>query len=421
MISSTPKSNFKRYQRLLKQTETSKSSTPIVAAEKAGVLSPKLQKKDDHHHQLSLVTSPKFIDSSTSTTTNAGVGLSTPSPSLMIRCIPSSTMMSPRNVGGGGPAAVSITAAIHAFRMSATPSPLALRIRQQILKSNEKAPATTPTSVLSPKNRSAFFASPSSPRRSSSARGGNTPRASLVSPSVTQKSLNDNNHQSAPGRTCLQTKKCFSASAASFQSPTTLKISSIEATTRPPSAFAKKNLISPASSLQENSSHNRHYSNNGSTGPFDTIPKTLPQATNAASFTKPLSTTTKSNIQASSQTSITKKDVVKKQDGNVDNKDIVAPRSWSHQELKDWLAKHGLLDNNNKSSRIPCHVNGQMVMRMSKAQLLDSFYEGDDCIINKKKAETLFRRLRLESDRADRLQLKKRVAASTKGSASIGK
>jgi hypothetical protein len=298
----------------------------------------------------------------------------------------------------------------------------------------------------SPKNRSSAVYT-FSPRPVSCAREGKntTPRgASLVSPSITQKSFNDkkNSHQSAPGRACQQTDKGFSASAStatSFQSPTTLKSNSIAAmttTTRPPSAFGNKNLVTPTSlmktptsSMQEsffhnNRSHNLH-GNGCSTGIFDnTSPKTtlLHQATTttARSSTKLLSATTKSNIQASSLTSKTNTDVVQKQDENVDSKDSVAPRSWSHEELMNWMAKHELLLEQNMA--LLSGVNGQMVMRMSKAQLLDTFYGGGDidCIVNKKRAETLFRRLRLESDRADRLLLKKRVVrSSTKGSVFI--
>jgi hypothetical protein len=332
---------------------------------------------------------------------------------------------------GGGGGSDSSAAAIHAFRISAKPSPLAIRIRQQILKSNEKAPAAAAAvAVTSPKS-SVFSPSSSSRPR------GNTLGASLIaSPSITCKiiSFNDKNHPSARilGRRTAAT--AAAAAPKSFQSPPTLKMNSsimmsaeTRTTTRPFStaiAKQKHRFVSPdsSSSLQdENSCHyNRHHCKNGSTA----SPKSLQQATTTNS-TKLQSAAMKTNMPASSHTYITKKDVAKKQDdSNGDYKTIAVvppPRSWSHEELMAWLEKHELLDKNNKNNKssFGYAVNGQMVMRMSKAQVLDYFYDDGHCIVNQKKAETLFRRLRLESDRADRLLLKKRVAVA-KGAASIG-
>jgi hypothetical protein len=495
MISSTPQSNFKRYQRMMKQTEESsrtKEGTTILAEKKKAnlLLSPTTlqQKKNDHlhHHRQSWIettTSSSKCCVVSSTFTNGIIVLSsTPSPRLtmtrMIRCIPSSsssTAKSPKSTAAAAGSVASTcntTAAIHALRMSATPSPLALRIRhQQILKSNEKAPeaATPSTAVLSSAKTaaSAVFFTLSSPRPRScgSVRGSSTPRGAptLVSQEVTTKlSLTDKNQRSSsvPIRTCLQntstggvsiaalTTTTTTTTAASFQSPSpTWKMSNrihAAAETRPISVITKQqkhHFISPppTSSLQESCCNcdDRHQNITSPTR-HNSIPNR--KDTTTAGSTKPVSATTKTNT-------IAKTDIVRKQDANnADSKSVVAPpRSWSHEQLMAWLTKHELLDSTNvgnksssssSSKTIPSipspaaaghHsvVNGQMVMCMSKERLLDTFYGNRDCPVNQKKAETLFRRLRLERDRADRLQLllkKQRVAVVvTKGTSSFGK
>jgi kinesin family member 2/24 len=79
-----------------------------------------------------------------------------------------------------------------------------------------------------------------------------------------------------------------------------------------------------------------------------------------------------------------------------------APKSWSHDELMQWMSDKRLIG----KSVVSEAVNGRQVMRMSKVQLRNTFYEDNEAA----KADRLFQLLRAESDRIGRLELKRRMA-----------
>jgi kinesin family protein 2/24 len=80
----------------------------------------------------------------------------------------------------------------------------------------------------------------------------------------------------------------------------------------------------------------------------------------------------------------------------------IAPKKWNHGALIAWLTEKRLIQ---KQQQIPEHFDGRFVMRMSKLQLRNAFY-GDGEMA---KAELLFKYLRSETDRANRLDLKRRM------------
>ena len=77
-----------------------------------------------------------------------------------------------------------------------------------------------------------------------------------------------------------------------------------------------------------------------------------------------------------------------------------APKSWSHDELVDWMSEKRL----NGWSPLPSHVGGREIMRMSKIQLR-AVLNGNDTL-----AEKLYSRLRVECDLVARYELKRRIA-----------
>jgi kinesin family protein 2/24 len=83
----------------------------------------------------------------------------------------------------------------------------------------------------------------------------------------------------------------------------------------------------------------------------------------------------------------------------------IAPKKWDHQALVEWLSEKKLL-----GKPVPGHVDGRLTMKMSKILLRNTFYEDDGM----DKAEVLFRCLRSETDRVDRLDWKRRIATKTK-------
>lgn len=81
------------------------------------------------------------------------------------------------------------------------------------------------------------------------------------------------------------------------------------------------------------------------------------------------------------------------------------PKQWTHMELVEWMARKRLLQT--ADSAVPSHVDGRAVMRMSELQLRAIFYSKD---VNLERSIHLFRCLRAEASRADRLDLKRRFA-----------
>jgi kinesin family protein 2/24 len=82
----------------------------------------------------------------------------------------------------------------------------------------------------------------------------------------------------------------------------------------------------------------------------------------------------------------------------------IAPKKWDHQALVEWLSEKKLL-----GKKLLGNVDGRVTMKMSKIMLRNTFYEDDGM----DKAEVLFRCLRSETDRVDRLDWKRRIATKT--------
>lgn len=86
---------------------------------------------------------------------------------------------------------------------------------------------------------------------------------------------------------------------------------------------------------------------------------------------------------------------------HVESEKLILPRGWNHNQLSCWMEKKNVFE------RVPRHLNGRLVMQMSKVELEETFYG-----INKKRADFLHKSLRAETDRISRLKFKKRVARS---------
>jgi len=84
-----------------------------------------------------------------------------------------------------------------------------------------------------------------------------------------------------------------------------------------------------------------------------------------------------------------------------DSGNLTLPRQWTHDELVCWMTRKRLL-----GSVVPPDVNGHFVMRMSKRQLKNAFYD----VLDDVKSERLFLALRAENDRVARLRVKQRLA-----------
>lgn len=89
----------------------------------------------------------------------------------------------------------------------------------------------------------------------------------------------------------------------------------------------------------------------------------------------------------------------------------VPPKKWNHPELVAWLLEKRL----SGKSPVPTQLDGSAVMRMSKIQLRHAFYDEvscDDSSAAILKADLLFRRLRVETDRVARLDWKRRMVTA---------
>jgi hypothetical protein len=83
--------------------------------------------------------------------------------------------------------------------------------------------------------------------------------------------------------------------------------------------------------------------------------------------------------------------------------DMLAPKQWDRSRLVEWMGRKRFLEKD-----VPDHMDGKQIMRMSRIQLKNVFFEGD----NGEKAERLFNFLRAETDKATRAQLERRIALS---------
>lgn len=94
----------------------------------------------------------------------------------------------------------------------------------------------------------------------------------------------------------------------------------------------------------------------------------------------------------------------------------VPPKKWSHADLIAWLSENQL----SGKSPVSRQLDGSAVMRMSKIQLRNAFYDDAvdhaDRAVAVTQAEVLFQSLRAESDRVASLDLKRRMAATLKSS-----
>jgi hypothetical protein len=86
----------------------------------------------------------------------------------------------------------------------------------------------------------------------------------------------------------------------------------------------------------------------------------------------------------------------------------VAPKNWNSEQLLQWLVDKRLLGHS-PSIPTPLALDGRQVMRMSKIQLRNSFYDDTEW----QKADLLFNMLRGEADRVARLDLKRRIASKS--------
>ena len=100
---------------------------------------------------------------------------------------------------------------------------------------------------------------------------------------------------------------------------------------------------------------------------------------------------------------------------------VLAPRQWTHEQLSAWLTMRleSLWKRNSKKTKnchsqreaarttvpkLPVHVHGRAMMRMTKVQIANVLH------VDPETAEYIYTRLRSETDRADRMALKQRVA-----------
>jgi len=83
-----------------------------------------------------------------------------------------------------------------------------------------------------------------------------------------------------------------------------------------------------------------------------------------------------------------------------------APKRWTHDELVQFLTEKRLVG----SKGVPSELDGRKIMRMTKLQLRNCFYE--DAQIEK--ADLLYQLLRTETNRASRLELKRRIAITSR-------
>lgn len=83
--------------------------------------------------------------------------------------------------------------------------------------------------------------------------------------------------------------------------------------------------------------------------------------------------------------------------------DMLAPKQWDHSHLVEWMGKKRFLEKD-----VPEHIDGKQIMRMSRIQLKNVFFEND----NGEKADRLFVFLRAETEKATRAQLERRIALS---------
>jgi kinesin family protein 2/24 len=83
--------------------------------------------------------------------------------------------------------------------------------------------------------------------------------------------------------------------------------------------------------------------------------------------------------------------------------DMLAPKQWDRSRLVEWMGRKRFLEKD-----VPDHMDGKQVMRMSRIQLKNVFFDDD----NGEKADRLFNFLRAETDKATRAQLERRIALS---------
>jgi kinesin family protein 2/24 len=84
---------------------------------------------------------------------------------------------------------------------------------------------------------------------------------------------------------------------------------------------------------------------------------------------------------------------------------LKAPKKMSHVELVQWLAERNLLG----KSRVPEHIDGKGVMKMSKIQLKYLLYDDADSRSGDEKAELLFKILRSETEQVAQDEHKRRM------------
>lgn len=80
----------------------------------------------------------------------------------------------------------------------------------------------------------------------------------------------------------------------------------------------------------------------------------------------------------------------------------VAPKKWTNQQVVEFLTKKNLLG----EKAVPWSMDGRQIMRMTKLQLRNTFYNDSQS----DKADTLYQCLRAESDRIEKVELKRRMS-----------
>lgn len=76
---------------------------------------------------------------------------------------------------------------------------------------------------------------------------------------------------------------------------------------------------------------------------------------------------------------------------------------WDHSQLAEWLSTKGV-----RPQQVPGDIDGKQVMRMSRIQLNNTFYGGD----NSQKADRLFLAMRHENEKIARANTKARLEMS---------